>query len=205
MLAALEKKGNPRNDFFRIRMRMLRIRWVSMGYKPMPRVKQLLQETINECYAVNNDLLTALVSWQYGGYMHFYGQLDLGALYSLNGAELFEKNGIALQKGEYNVLGTVLYSTREYEKSIYYLKKAIAVTNMADTTSHVRAFIISLYNTIGLCYRKMLSYDSAFVYFDSSMHYANILNHEVWKAIVSGNKAQVYLAQHKYEYGKSPV
>ncbi|HEX5151938.1 MAG TPA: hypothetical protein VFW07_10840 [Parafilimonas sp.] len=203
-LAALEKKGNARNDFFRIRMRLLRMPWVTPGgYKGLPRAKQLMQETINECYALNNDLLTAIVSWQYGSAMNGYGELGLSALYSLNGAELFEKNGIALQKGEYNALGTVLYNTREYEKSIYYMRQMMALTNKVHTTLPGQATIISTYNTIGLCYRKMLRYDSAFIYFDSAMQYAGIFNNKAWKAIVSGNKAQIYFTQQKYDTAKA--
>ncbi|HEX5150551.1 MAG TPA: tetratricopeptide repeat protein [Parafilimonas sp.] len=202
----LEEKERHQNIYYSIRFKLLKARmlWIrSASQQELPAIKRLMTKATSQCYALNDELVTAFISWQFGSLMSWYGQFDLATLYCLNGAELFKKHGISMQRKEYVLLGNVLYYTRGYKKSIYYTRQAIAASNLSDTSFIVKVETASAYNTIGLCFRKMINYDSAFFYFDSALHYANIPGYDVWKGIILGNKAQIYFEQKQYDTAKA--
>lgn len=205
IIEELEKKEPGQNVYYSIRFKLLKARmlWVrATSQLDLPPIKQLMTQATSQCYALNDELLTAFISWQFGSLMSWYGQFDLANMYCLNGAELFKKHGVSMQRKEYSLLGTVLYYTRDYKKSAYYIKQSIAGTNLADTAFITRVETAAAYNTVGLCFRKMSNYDSAFYYFDSALYYANIPGYDVWTGIILGNKAQIYFVQQQYDTAK---
>ena len=101
---------------------------------------------------------------------------------------------------KYQFLGELLYTTRDYERGMYYIRRAIE--NEKDTSHDARVNTISRWNTVALCWQKMGNYDSAFHFFDIAMQMANALNSEVWKGIISGNKGYTYFLQKKYDLAK---
>jgi tetratricopeptide (TPR) repeat protein len=121
-------------------------------------------------------------------------------MYFLFAAELDEKTGKKTGAYKCSQLGELLYRTRDYEKSIYYTQASIA--RETDTSFQIKRAVVNRYNTIGLCYQRMNNYDSAFFYFDIGMRMADELHDTVWKAIISGNKGQIYYWQKKYAIAK---
>jgi DNA-binding CsgD family transcriptional regulator len=57
-------------------------------------------------------------------------------------------------------------------------------------------------NTIGLCWKRIGNYDSAFFYFEKAMQFATKLGEGIWQSIISGNEGQVYFSQQKYALAK---
>jgi DNA-binding CsgD family transcriptional regulator len=119
-------------------------------------------------------------------------------MYCLNAAETDEKIGRQISAPNYRLLGDVLYTTRDNERCIYYFTKATEV----DTSIMVKEHTMSNFNTIGLCWRRIGNYDSAFFYFSVARKMAIELDEKIWQSIISGNEGQVYYSQQKYALAK---
>ncbi|MFC0776457.1 hypothetical protein, partial [Terrimonas alba] len=159
-----------------------------------------MKPALQQAYAIDDDYLIATVSWWYGETMYYCKAIELATMYCLNAVEIFDKRGITNDAYKYQFLGELLYTTRDYDKSMYYARRAIE--NEKDTSHDARVNTMSRWNTIALCWLKIGNYDSAFHYFDIAMQMANALNSEVWKGIISGNRGIVYFLQKKYDIAK---
>ncbi|TMI81807.1 MAG: hypothetical protein E6H10_10925 [Bacteroidetes bacterium] len=201
----VEARGDLKNNYFKARFfatkakctsRYLQIRYQS--HEAI--VTQMLKQALNAAYETNNDSLIAEVSWIYGEASYFYERTEPAAMYLLFAAELDER--IGRQSTAYNclLLGLSLYKTRDYRKSIHYT--VASIKRETDTSAETKRLLLSRYNTVGLCYQRMGIYDSAFLYYDLAMKMANEVNITVWKAIISGNKGQVYYSQKNYGLAK---
>jgi tetratricopeptide (TPR) repeat protein len=201
-LNELEKKGSAAGPYFQVRIRHLRatILWKIRDKVAKDSIVQLMNPALQQAYAINDQYLIAAVSWWYGETMFFCNQIELSTMYCLNGVEILDKKGITGEPHQYQLLGEIFYNTRDYEKSMYYIRRAIETEK--DTSRDARINTMSRWNTIGLCWQKIGNYDSAFHYYDIAMQMANALNSEVWRGIISGNKGQVYFLQNKYDIAK---
>ena len=132
--------------------------------------------------------------------MYYSKEIEPAAMYCLNAVEILDKKGLTYDAHKYQLLGEIFYNTRDYERGMYYIRRAIENEN--DTSRDARVNTMSRWNTIALCWQKTGNYDSAFHYYDIAMQMANALNFEVWKGIISGNKGQVYFLQKKYDIAK---
>jgi tetratricopeptide (TPR) repeat protein len=201
-LNELEKKSSSAGPYFQVRIKHLRatILWKIRDKAAKDSIMQLMKPALQQAYAINDEYLTAAVSWWYGETMFFCKQIELSTMYCLNAVEILDKKGITDESYKYQFLGGLLYTTRDHEKSIYYSRRAI--DNDKDTAYAARLNNISRWNTIALCWQRIGNFDSAFHYFDVAMQLANTLNSEVWKGIISGNKAYIYFLQNKYDIAK---
>jgi len=132
--------------------------------------------------------------------MYNFKEIEPAAIYCLNAVEILDKKRITVEPYKYQLLGEIFFYTRDYEKGMYYIRRAIE--NEKDTSREARVNTMSRWNTIALCWQKIGNNDSAFHYFDVAMQKANELNFEVWKGIISGNKAYIYFLQKKYDIAK---
>ena len=201
-LNELEKKGSSAGRYFQVRIKHLRatMLWKIRDKAAKDSIMQLMKPALQQAYAINDDYLTAAVSWWYGETMFFCNQIELSTMYCLNAVELLDKKGITDESKKYQFLGELLFTTRDYDRSMYYARRAIE--NEKDTSHDARVTTISRWNTVALCLQRMGNYDSAFHYFDIAMQMANALNSEVWKGIISGNKGYTYFLQKKYGIAK---
>jgi tetratricopeptide (TPR) repeat protein len=163
-------------------------------------IAQLMKSALQQAYAINDEYLIANVSWWYGEKMYYCKAIELATMYCLNAVEIFDKRGITNDAYKYQFLGELFYATRDYDKSIYYIRRSIK--NEKDTSHDARINTMSRWNTIALCWQKIGNYDSAFHYYDIAMQMANALNSEVWKGIILGNKGASYFFQKKYDIAK---
>jgi tetratricopeptide (TPR) repeat protein/DNA-binding CsgD family transcriptional regulator len=201
-LKELEEKGSSAGGYFQVRIKHLRanILWKIRDKAAKDSIMQLMKAALQEAYAINDEYLIANVSWWYGETMFFCNQIELSTMYCLNAVEILDKKGITNDVHKYQFLGELLYVTRDYNRAIYYIRRAIE--NEKDISQEAKVNTISRWNTIGLCWQKIGNYDSAFHYYDIAMQMAIALNSEVWKGIISGNKALVYFLQKKYDNAK---
>ena len=201
-LNELEKKGAAKGPYFQVRIKHLRatMLWKIREKAAKDSIIQLMKPALQQAYALNDEYLIANVSWWYGETMFFCNQIELSTMYCLNAVEILDKKGITAEPHKYQFLGELFYLTRDLDKSIYYIRRSIE--NEKDTSHDARVNIMSRWNTIALCWRKIGNYDSAFHYFDVAMNMANALDSEVWKGIISGNKGYVYFLQKKYDVAK---
>ena len=201
-LNELEKKGVAAGRYFQVRIKHLRatMLWEIRKMAAKDSIAQLMKSALQQAYAINDEYLIATVSWWYGETMFFCKQIELSTMYCLNAVEIFDRRGITNDTYKYQFLGELLYTTRDYDKSIYYIRRSIK--NEKDTSPVARVNTMSRWNTIALCWQKIGNYDSAFHYYDIAMQMANALNSEVWKGIISGNKGYTYFLQKKYNIAK---
>jgi tetratricopeptide (TPR) repeat protein len=201
-LNEIEKKGTSAGPYFQVRIKHLRaiILWKKQDKAAKDSIMQLMKPALQQAYEINDEYLTAAVSWWYGETMFFCNQIELSTMYCLNAVEILDKKGITDESHKYEFLGGLLYATRDHERSIYYSRRAIE--NEKDTSHAAMVSNIGRWNTVALCWQRIGNYDSAFHYFDIAMQMANELNSEVWKGIISGNKAYIYFLQKKYDLAK---
>ena len=201
-LQELEKKGASKGLYFQVRIKHLRatMLWKIRDKAAKDSIIQLMKPALQQAYAINDDYLTATVSWWYGETMFFCNQIELSTMYCLNAVEILDKKGITVDSHKYQFLGELFYLTRDLDKGIYYIRRSIKSEN--DTSHDARVNTMSRWNTIALCWRKIGNYDSAFHYYDVAMQMANVLHSEVWKGIISGNKGYTWFLQKKYDIAK---
>ena len=174
--------------------------WKIRGAVAKDSIAQLMNTALQQAYAINDEYVIATVSWWYGETMYYSKQIEPAAMYCLNGVDILEKKGVTNDVYKYQVLGDIFYTTRDYKRAMYYIRRAIE--NEKDTSQEARVNTTSRWNTIALCWQKSGNYDSAFHYYDIAMQRATAINSEVWKGIISGNKGQVYFLQKKYDIAK---
>ena len=201
-LNELEKKGSSTGPYAQVRIKHLRavMLWEIRNDAAKDSIRQLMNSALQQAYAIDDEHLIATVSWWYGEKMYYSKEIEPAAMYCLNAVDILDKRGVTDDVHKYQVIGDIFYTTRDYDRSIYYLRRAIE--NEKDTSHEARVNTMSRWNTVALCWQKMGSYDSAFHYYDVAMQMANALNFEVWKGIISGNKGQVYFLQKKYHIAK---
>lgn len=198
VFAGLEKKGDTTNHYFVARFNLAKADWYHQGKHI--KEHELTSRAVTAAYETDNDSLISGISWWCGMVMYYSGQLELASMYCLNAAETDERIGRKTTAGNYALLSLVLYTTRDNEKCIYYAKKTIAAE--ADTAYNARHHIMDQLNTIGLCWKRIGNYDSAFYYSDSALHMSVTLGDRIWQSIISGNIGQIYYSQQKYTLAK---
>src|SRR5689334_15929402 len=203
LFSQLEKESSTSDKYFIARLAIIKAWWLH-NYRRND-MKELLKNLANKAliaaYETNNDSLISYVSWQSGGLMFYSGQIELASMYCINAAEIDERIGRRTTGDLYELLEGVLYTTRENVKCIYYAKKAID-QETSDTAYMARHNLMTHFNTIGLCWKRIGNYDSAFFYFDIALRKSIELNEKIWESIISGNKGQVLYSQQKYTQAK---
>ena len=120
------KSANP---YFTACVSWLRANQVyNFHYKDQPTLaKKYFEKALNEAYKTGDDNFIFQVSWAYASMMYGFQQIELAATYYLQTGEISERLGKEI-KNRFAVflpLGEILFQTREYEKSIYYLQKGL--------------------------------------------------------------------------------
>jgi len=198
----LERRGSESNKYFIARLDIAKAWWMHNHRNDTIRrsLKDLANKALIAAYESNNDSLVSFVSWQSGSLMYYSGQIELASMYCINAAEIDERIGRRTTENQYWILENVLYTSRDNEKCIYYAKKAVA--QETDTAYSVRHDVMSHYNTIGLCWKRIGNYDSAFFYLDIAFRMSIELTDPIWKSIISGNRGQIFYMQQKYAEAK---
>jgi tetratricopeptide (TPR) repeat protein len=202
-LNELERKGSKAGNYFIPRFNLLKASWLynRKGCYVSGRISEFMKKALNGAYDTNDDSLISNISWYYGQAMHGCKAIEPAAMYCLYAIELAERVGIKSDAGRLTMLGSILYSTRDFEKAIYYTRQAIE-RDPDTSTSREKGEVMSRWNTVALCWQKIGNYDSAFYYYKIALQLARELNSKVWIGIISGNMGQVYYLQGNYKLAK---
>lgn len=160
-------------------------------------IKSMLAYAMDQAYTSDDNYLVAQVSFCYGQTMIQFGEIGLAVMYGVNGIDLSEKVSDKIRPYDYQFLAEMLYRVREYNSSIKYARKA------ADAWTNSRAgsktYTVSCLNTVALGYHRQENYDSAFFYYGQALRLAKEAGSAVWVGIVTGNMAQIYFAQKRFD------
>lgn len=130
---------------------------------------------------------------------YFYKkQYALAMRYHYSAHEMYSKykvNDFPHLEDYYYEYGRIFYFFKDFKKAASIYKEAWKAVppNMFQSGKATRM------NTLALCYRSMKQYDSAIYYFSKAQQMAIENNEEVWEGILSGNVADVYSTQKRYD------
>jgi len=160
-------------------------------------IKDIFAYAMDQAYTSEDDHLIAQVSTWYGQTMTHFGEVGLAVMYQVNGIDLSEKISDYIRPYDYQFLAEILYRVREYGSSIEYALKAAEAWKNSGAGS--KTYTVSCLNTVALGYHRQDKYDSALLYYNKALELAKEAGSSVWVGIVTGNMAQIYFAQKKYE------
>jgi len=160
-------------------------------------IKSMFAYAMDQAYTSEDDHLIAQVSSWYGNSMTHFGEIGLAVMYEMNGIDLSEKVSENISPYDYQFLAEILYRVREYNSSIKYARKAADAWRNSRTI--YQTYIVSCINTMALGYHRQNEYDSALLYYNQALALAKEAGSSVWVGIVTGNMAQIYYAQKKYD------
>lgn len=92
------------------------------------------------------------------------------------------------------MIGQCYLEFGDYEGAIPFLRESIAFPENEKHKISVQSL-----NTIGVCFMKMMQYDSAKLYFEKEYQLAVEQNHPFWAALAHGNIGNIYFKQGKYD------
>jgi tetratricopeptide (TPR) repeat protein/DNA-binding CsgD family transcriptional regulator len=160
-------------------------------------IKSMFAYAMDQAYTSEDDHLIAQVSSWYGNSMTHFGEIGLAVMYGMNGIDLSEKVSEYIRPYDYQFLAEILYRVREYNSSIKYARKAADAWRKSAAGNET--YTVSCLNTVALGYHRQDKYDSALFYYNQALELAKKANSSVWTGIVTGNMAQIYYAQKKYD------
>ena len=160
-------------------------------------IKSMFAYAMDQAYTSEDDHLIAQVSSWYGNNMTHFGEIGLAVMYEMNGIDLSEKVSEDIRPYDYQFLAEILYRVREYNSSIKYARKAANAWRNSGAGN--KTYTVSCLNTVALGYHRQDKYDSALFYYSQALELAKKAGSSVWTGIVTGNMAQIYYAQKKYE------
>ncbi len=165
--------------------------------------KKYFEQSLNEAYKTGDDNLIFSVSWAYASMMYGFQQIELAATYYLQAGEIGERLGKEMKTrfAVFLPLGEILFQTREYERSIYYLKKGLYRPENANILS--RYDTVKYLNAIGQGYQQLGKLDSALGNYQQSLEVARKMDDSTWLGINSGFMGQVFFLEKEYDKAKS--
>ncbi len=207
-LGELADKGKPKEDYFQSRFNCLKARQIyfrtvfDRKVRPITSrekedMRNLLVAAIDEAYKTEDDYLIAFLSLRYADVAYQIGDIGPAVMYAMNGIDLYERLSYKIRPIDYQFLAEMLYRVREYKDCIKYARKA--VTAWQNSPNEFMPFTVSCINTVALGYHRQHLYDSAFIYYEKALRLAEKSGIPAWVGIVTGNMAQIYYEQKKYD------
>ena len=95
----------------------------------------------------------------------------------------------------YYEYGRIYYFFKDFKKAASIYKQAWN----AIPYNKFRGGKATRMNTLALCFKNMSQFDSAIYYFSKAQKMAIESNEEVWEGILSGNVADIYATQKRYD------
>jgi hypothetical protein len=201
-LSEVAAKGKSANAYFAARLYSYTVT-VKLRYHQFKNKSELMaltQSALNKAYETNDDRFIAFVTFKCGSNSLEMQELELAAYYLVKAQELYDGFHPPVRQftGNFVLLGEVLFHCHEYEKSIFYTRKAIE--SLVDTTDV--NFLARFYNTIGQDFYKLEKSDSALKYYERSMHVAKGPTHDAWRGINAGYIGELYFSKNEYQKAK---
>jgi hypothetical protein len=200
----LESKVPDANMYYRARVDCF-VASARHEYKTYGNKAELIAMTeraINEAYATKDKRFIAFINWICGSLMITIQHLQLAATYNLRAEDIYNKIGYV----DYDpikiwcVIGEILFHSRNYKGSISFTRRALNSWN--DTTNAGDLLRTRHYNTIAQDYEQLNKLDSAMMYLDTAMMFAEKGHRRDWKAINSGFMGEVLFKMQEYQKAK---
>ncbi len=124
--------------------------------------------------------------------------------YLLGSLEAIKKLGDAEWLGiTYQQLGSLMYEIGDFKSALCYF--AIAEKNISALSLPKTVRTTSIYNTYALTLQKSAKMDSAMIYYEKALQYAEEIKDTIWIGLLSGNIGVMYYEQKRYEEARSAL
>jgi len=194
----LERSGKFANAYFKARLSCINIffKLKNHQYQSKNEIFLLNEAALNQAYETGDDHLIAFVSFHCGTNSLELQEMELAATYLLKSQDLYDgfDPPVIHGFGHWTILGEVLFHCHEYERSIFFTRKAIENYKEGDVNVTTR-----FNNTIGQGYDRLGNWDSAMLYYGKSMEMAKT---EDWKGINAGYIGELYFNKKEYKKAK---
>lgn len=202
-LDEMQKRNRLATPYVRARLKVLTSYLMIQFHRVQSKseVISLLESALNDAYETGDEQFIAFISFISGANAVGLHEMELAAMYLLKGQEFYDRFRAGRQSyDDWVILGEVLFHCREYEKSLFYTRKAIE--NVHDSAARVNFLVGRLNNTIGQNLEQIGKYDSALVYYKTSAAIAERENVEVWKGINAGFIGGLYFRKKDFRSAK---
>ncbi len=165
-------------DFYAVRLELVKARYLLNQAYPNEKetVIEIMEKLLEKAYLSGDARLIGMVNWEYGDMLFLYGHLDLASTYFQIGMDNLEKFDLGAQlPPTYLSFAEMLFHIQEYEKCIFYIKKAIGSEGYQPTSRYL--------NTMGQAYLRLQRLDSAKFKFLESNRTAIEEKDELWEGI----------------------
>ena len=202
-ISRIDRIGKTANSYFKARLASIKCTFKLKfhQYQDKSELINLNNVTINEAYETGNDHFIAFICYKIGSNSVDLQEMEQAATYLLKGQELYNGFDPPVEQHTANwiILGEVLFHCHEYEKSIFYTRKAIST--YIDTSEH--NYLARFHNTIGQDYDRLGKWDSALLYYEKSMQVVKGPTAEAWKGINAGYIGELYFKRKEYAKAKA--
>ncbi len=208
IIRTLTERSNGSNVRFRIRLDMLRLSlaYVVVTCPDNPPYRSTLEADLNKTYEMGDHLLAAELNQMLSLYFFGTGEQTMSAMYNLIGRDLRREVGednfrnVAL---DLYLLGDLLYKMGDYNESLKVTEQSVNYHGRKEVNKMDSLNIywkMNAWNSIGLCYKWLGNYDSAFV----ALNHAFLLAKSpgiipFWAGLIQGNRGDVFFLQEKYD------
>ena len=205
-LNELVKNANTR---FRLRVHLLSYMYALQTShcidKKTPDI-QVLEDDLRIAYEFEDDLLAAQIndalSWAY----ELNSELGHAIMYKTFAKEIREKEGYHKFRQNsmlFHFLGNLLYRSRDYEGAV---KAELAAIHFRGDTPETESdtlddyWAMNAWNNLGLAYKKLEVYDSAFLALNQASKIANRRTFDpFWSGLIQGNRGDVFFLLQQYD------
>ncbi len=128
--------------------------------------------------------------------MKMYNKSIENSLYSIDEMKK-DPEGVYFERGwPLYMMGLDFYHYKDYDKALELSLVAFRYNNVNGPNA--QWFVKGCSDLVGMSYLKRGNFDSAKIWLDSTLHYAQIQNDTAWIGIATGNIGSVYYLQQQY-------
>jgi tetratricopeptide (TPR) repeat protein len=205
-LEVLEAEGSARPSY---RFQLLRLQVFLASISRFCPDRKPDEEIINlglrEAFETRDPVLIAEMNREVMSYFVRKNDYGSAGVYGLVAKEYEERAGLNHFTNTASLrfyLGFCSFHSRDYPMAIKANLEALHLssqpgTDPTDTLDPLSQ--INAWNTIGLSYSKLGSYDSAFHAFRHALHINERINNPFWRGLVEGNMGDIYFRRGQYD------
>lgn len=193
----LQEETRHGNERYRIRVVILEANVSSLLNKCRDLVPsaEKLEQNLRYCYELSDNNLAILMHQALANTYFNTNKLGLAVVHNLAALELSEKEGLDhFDHYALNLYATadLLYRSRDYPEAARLNKRALQYHGRGDIGAHDSLnnyWKMNTWNNLGLCYKRMMQYDSAMYAYDNAFR---LTNDPFWRALIQGNRGDVF-------------
>ena len=176
----------------------LKSQYYDVRLQNRPKASHYLRKAIDYSQQESLDYEWAVFTFQLGVLNYFGDNISKAIECLLRADDMFRQIGYEHDRFANTHLyhiGYVYYHLHNYRESLKYLNEA----SKYPIKYNDAWMQLQIPNTIGLAYRELGKFDSAFVYFDKALQIATSFDDKQWQGIASGNIGETFIKMKEYE------